>query len=65
MYGNTVLSGGSTMFAGIGDRMTKELTALVPPAHKVKVKNIFLLRLYSRKRDLNFFNFHLSGHLPT
>ena len=41
MYGNTVLSGGSTMFAGIGDRMTKELTALVPPAHKVKVKNNF------------------------
>jgi len=37
MYGNTVLSGGSTMFAGIGDRMTKELTTLVPPAHKVKV----------------------------
>merc|ERR1711937_720313 len=30
MYGNTVLSGGSTMFAGIGDRMTKELTTLVP-----------------------------------
>ena len=42
------------MFAGIGDRMTKELTTLVPPAHKVKVKNIFLLRLYFTKRDLNF-----------
>jgi len=28
LYSNVVLSGGTTMFAGIGERMTKELTAL-------------------------------------
>jgi actin-related protein len=30
LYANVVLSGGTTMFAGIGERMTKELTALAP-----------------------------------
>ena len=30
LYGNVVLSGGTTMFAGIGERMTKQLTALAP-----------------------------------
>jgi len=30
LYQNVVLSGGTTMFEGITDRMTKELTALVP-----------------------------------
>merc|ERR1719182_835688 len=29
-YANVVLSGGTTMFSGIGERMTKELTALAP-----------------------------------
>ena len=29
LYGNIVLSGGTTMFPGIADRMQKELTALV------------------------------------
>jgi len=37
LYGNTVLSGGTTMYDGIGDRLTKELTALAPAAIKVKV----------------------------
>jgi len=37
LYGNIVLSGGSTMFAGIGERMTKELTALAPSTMKIKV----------------------------
>ncbi|CAK4697732.1 hypothetical protein LEN26_014402 [Aphanomyces euteiches] len=37
LYNNIVLSGGSTMFPGLAERMTKELTALVPPALKVKV----------------------------
>ena len=32
-----VLSGGTTMFAGIGERMTKELTALAPSTMKIKV----------------------------
>ncbi|XP_005105684.1 actin-5 [Aplysia californica] len=34
---NTVLSGGSTMYPGLADRMQKELTDLVPPSNKVKV----------------------------
>ena len=29
-YGNVVLSGGTTMFAGTGERLTKQLTALAP-----------------------------------
>jgi len=37
LYGNVVLSGGSTMFPGIGERMTKELTALAPSTVKIKV----------------------------
>merc|ERR1712137_1344268 len=30
LYGNVVLSGGSTMFPGIAERMNKELVALAP-----------------------------------
>merc|ERR1739845_257624 len=37
LYANVVLSGGTTMFAGIGERMTKELTALAPSTMKIKV----------------------------
>jgi len=37
LYANTVLSGGTTMFAGIADRMQKEITALAPPTMKIKV----------------------------
>jgi len=37
LYGNIVLSGGTTMFDGIADRLTKEMTALAPAAIKVKV----------------------------
>jgi len=37
LYGNIVLSGGTTMFEGIADRLTKEMTALAPAAIKVKV----------------------------
>ncbi len=37
LYANTVLSGGSTMFAGIADRMQRELTVLSPNSMKVKV----------------------------
>ncbi|KAK4433766.1 actin [Sesamum alatum] len=37
LYGNIVLSGGSTMFPGIADRMTKEITALAPSSMKIKV----------------------------
>lgn len=34
-YGNVVLSGGTTMYPGISDRMQKELTSLSPASMKV------------------------------
>jgi len=37
LYSNIVLSGGTTMFPGIGERMTKELTALAPSTMKIKI----------------------------
>ncbi|KAL5801466.1 hypothetical protein ACOSQ3_033098 [Xanthoceras sorbifolium] len=37
LYGNIVLSGGSTMFTGIADRMSKEISALAPSSMKIKV----------------------------
>ncbi|KAI3947885.1 hypothetical protein MKX01_034550 [Papaver californicum] len=37
LYGNIVLSGGTTMFPGIADRMSKEITALAPSSMKIKV----------------------------
>jgi len=37
LYANIVLSGGSTMYAGIADRMTKEMEALAPPTMKIKI----------------------------
>ena len=37
LYGNVVLSGGSTMFPGIADRMSKEITSLAPSSMKIKV----------------------------
>merc|ERR1712156_1255569 len=30
LYANTVMSGGTTMYPGIADRMQKEITALAP-----------------------------------
>jgi actin-related protein len=37
LYGSTVMSGGTTMYPGIADRMQKEITALAPQAMKVKI----------------------------
>jgi actin len=37
LYGNVVLSGGSTMFPGIAERMNKELVALAPQTMKIKI----------------------------
>ncbi|KAG8801405.1 actin [Serendipita sp. 398] len=37
LYGNVVLSGGTTMYSGIADRLTKELTHLAPTSMKVRV----------------------------
>eukprot|EP00494_Astrolonche_serrata_P006901 UN06926 len=37
LYSNIVLSGGSTMFKGLNDRLTAEITTLAPALAKVKV----------------------------
>lgn len=37
LYGNIILSGGSTMFRGIGERITKELTNLAPSSVNIRV----------------------------
>lgn len=37
LYGNVVMSGGTTMFEGIAERVTKELTTLAPASMKIKV----------------------------
>ena len=52
LYANTVLSGGTTMYPGIADRMQKEISALAPPTMKIKVSIryivliIFIVLLY-------------------
>jgi len=37
LYCNTVLSGGTTMYAGIADRMQKEMSSLAPSTMKIKI----------------------------
>lgn len=37
MFGNVVLSGGTTVIPGLADRLAKELTSLAPPGVRVKV----------------------------
>jgi len=37
LYANIVLSGGTTMFEGIAERLTKEIVALAPSTMKIKV----------------------------
>ena len=37
LYANIVLSGGSTMYPGIADRMQKEIIALAPHTMKIKI----------------------------
>ena len=37
LYGNIVLSGGTTMFEGIDARMEKEIKALAPQSMKIKI----------------------------
>merc|ERR1711874_586307 len=37
LYANTVMSGGTTMYPGIADRMQKEITALAPSTLKIKI----------------------------
>ena len=37
LYANTVLSGGTTIYDGMAERMEKEIRALAPPAMKIKI----------------------------
>jgi len=37
LYANIVLSGGTTMYEGIAERLTKEMTHLAPSTMKIKV----------------------------
>jgi len=37
LYANIVLTGGTTMYEGIAERITKEITNLAPPSMKIKV----------------------------
>ena len=37
LYANTVLTGGSTLFPGMADRMLKEMSVLAPPTMKIKI----------------------------
>jgi actin-related protein len=37
LYGNIVLSGGTTMFPGMSERIQKELQTIAPPSMKVKI----------------------------
>merc|ERR1711994_796457 len=45
LYGNIVLSGGTTMFTGIAERMQKEIVALAPPSMKIKIGGSILSSL--------------------
>jgi actin-related protein len=44
LYANVVLSGGSTMFPGISDRMQKELGAMAP--NSIKVDSVLFSIMY-------------------
>lgn len=37
LYGSLILSGGSTMFNGLAERLSKEVTTLAPTTMKIKV----------------------------
>merc|ERR1712080_16019 len=37
LYGNIVLSGGTTMFEGIAERIQKEIVSLTTPSMKIKI----------------------------
>jgi len=42
LYGNIVMSGGTTMFPGIADRMSKEMMTLAPSNMKVAFRSATL-----------------------
>ena len=47
LYGNVVLSGGTTMFPGIADRMYKEITAHAPSSMKVNCVALHVSQVYA------------------
>ena len=54
LYANIVLSGGTTMYAGIAERLSKEVTTLAPSSMKIKVKIIYLRLLLHLKEDSQY-----------
>ena len=38
LYYNTVLSGGTTLYQGMADRMAKEMAKLAPPTMKIQIR---------------------------
>lgn len=53
LYANIVLSGGTTMYAGIADRLSKEVTTLAPSTMKIKVNKYILGRRTTREKILS------------
>lgn len=51
LYANNVLSGGTTMYPGIADRMQKEITALAPSTMKIKVRTLILLKNLNKVQE--------------
>ena len=43
LYGNIVMSGGTTMFPGLADRMSKEMTAFAPANMRVMIHSVTFL----------------------
>lgn len=56
LYANNVLSGGTTMYPGIADRMQKEITALAPSTMKIKVLFYWSLHNSQYQRWLCLYN---------
>ena len=53
LYANIVLSGGTTMYAGIAERLSKEVTKLAPSTMKIKVFISYLGRCPPREKILS------------
>lgn len=47
LYGNIVLSGGSTLFPGFGDRLLHEVKRLAPKEVKIKLSFLSLFIFYN------------------
>uniref|UniRef100_A0A8I3RPA5 Actin, cytoplasmic 1 n=1 Tax=Canis lupus familiaris TaxID=9615 RepID=A0A8I3RPA5_CANLF len=65
LYANTVLSGGTTMYPGIADRMQKEITALAPSTMKIKIIAPPERKFYNVAEDFDctlFFFFFFNSH---